>query len=61
MRATGAGAFKHKAALERIGVMLDCSLDTDCMMAGLSFLLHDVTGVTGQDQLVSPVYIYLSS
>jgi hypothetical protein len=50
MRATGAGAFRHKAALERIGVTLDCSLDTDCMMTGLTFLLHNIAQ---QDQLVA--------
>jgi len=52
MRATGAGAVRHKAALERIGVMLDYSLDTDCMMTGLTFLLH---GIARQDQLVALV------
>eukprot|EP00967_Tisochrysis_lutea_P097073 scaffold142472_cov35-Tisochrysis_lutea.AAC.2 len=49
MRATGAGAFRHKAALQQIGVKLDCSLDIDCMMRGLNFLLH---GVQQHDQLM---------
>jgi len=42
MRATGAGSYKHQHALGGIGVRLDLSLDVDCMLSGLNFLLHQL-------------------
>ena len=61
VRATGAGAYKHQAALSRIGLVLDFSDDLECMVSGLAFLLHHVADelftvrVEGFRPLATPV------